>query len=113
MTFGTLVSRSATRALARSDVEAFCTEQGISVVSWLVAHAHTVASRFLLGALSWDESSAALNSTWPAIVTDDELTPFFFDVYRAFEDAETLESESARATFTRDRLQQMRLLPNE
>lgn len=85
----------------------------MSISSWLVAHAHAVASRFLLGVLSWEEASTALNSTWPAVVTDDEVPPAFFDVYLAFEDAETLEPESARAVYTRDRLKQAGLFSNE
>jgi hypothetical protein len=113
MTLDSLVSLATKRKLTRGHVEAFCAEQGISVASWLVVHAHLVGSRFLLGTLTWNEGSSAFNSVWPAVATDNELTAFAFNVYLAFEDAEVLDPEAARVAFTRTRLLQLRLLPDE
>lgn len=113
LTFDTLVLFACNRTLLRTEVETFCTQQGISITSWLVAHAQVIGSRFLLGTLTWDEASSALNTVWPHIVADTELPHFFFNVYLAFEDAETMEAESVRADFTRKRLYQIQLLPDD
>jgi hypothetical protein len=110
MTLHTLISRAAERTLTRPDIEGFCAEQGILFTSWLVAHAHAVACRFVAHELTWDESSSALNCVWPTIASENELTPYFFDVFRAFEDAEILETESARDSFSRRRIREERLI---
>ena len=111
MNFDELIMLGTQRMLDRSEVDAYCSEQGIPVPSWLVAYGHVVAASFLEHSITWDEASSALNSIWPAVVRDDELTPFFFDVYLAFEDAETLDTSDARSAFSRHRLIEMRLLP--
>lgn len=112
MTFDSLIALGTKRMLQRDRVDAYCHEQAMSLGSWLVAYAHAVGEQFMTRRISWDEASSAFNSIWPAVVTDHELPAYFFDVYLAFEDAELLEPETARDTFSRERLAAMKLLSN-